>query len=165
VRISVRPAVPADAERIAEIHNEGVEERIATFRAEPRDPADVRAALAADRPFLVAELGGAVVGWAGIGPYEDPNEWYAGIGEAAVYVAREARGAGVGRTLLGVLDEVAEAEGRYKLIAKIFDANLPSIGLFERAGYARVGTHRRHGQLDGEWKDVVVLEKLIGPAA
>jgi phosphinothricin acetyltransferase len=165
VSLAIRPARLGDAERIAEIHNEGVEERIATFRAEPRAPRDVRAALEHGRPLLVAELDGKIAGWAAVGPYEDPNDWYAGIGEATVYVAREARGAGVGGALLAALEETAAAEGRYKLIAKIFDTNLPSLGLFEAAGYRRVGIHRRHGLLDGHWKDVVILEKLLGPAA
>jgi L-amino acid N-acyltransferase YncA len=165
VSLAIRPARSGDAERIAEIHNEGVEERIATFRAEPRAVEDVSAALAADHTLLVAELDGAVAGWASVGPYEDSNDWYTGIGEATVYVAREARGAGVGKALLGALEQAAEAEGRHKLIAKIFDTNLPSLGLFEAGGYRKVGTHRRHGQLDGDWRDVVILEKLIGPAA
>ena len=72
---------------------------------------------------------------------------------------------GSAATLLAALEEAAAADGRYKLIAKIFDTNQPSLRLFERAGYTIVGTHLRHGRLDGEWKDVIVLEKLIGPAA
>ena len=116
-------------------------------------------------PMLVAERDGEVVAWAGIGPYDDASDWYSGIGEAAVYVARDARRGGAGRALLEALEQAAEDDGLYKLIAKIFDTNEPSLRLFERAGYRTVGIHRRHGRLDGEWKDVVVLEKLIGPAA
>lgn len=163
--VRIRPARTGDAVAIAKIHNQGVADRIATFRTEPRPPAEVEQLLAAETLLLVAEREGEVVGWAGLGPYDDPNPWYAGVGEATVYVDRATRGAGAGRELLAALERGAEAEGRYKLIAKIFDTNGPSLRLFERAGYATVGTHRRHGLLDGEWKDVVVLEKLIGPAA
>ena len=163
--LRIREAEAGDAPAITEIHNQGVADRIATFRSEPRAVADVEAAIASGRALLVAARDAVVVGWAGIGPYDDANDWYAGIGEAAVYVAREARGAGVGRELLAALEEAAEADGRYKLIAKIFDTNHPSLRLFERAGYTVVGVHIRHGRLDDEWKDVIVLEKLIGQAA
>jgi phosphinothricin acetyltransferase len=163
--IRIRRATSADTQAIADIHNQGVADRVATFRAEPRALVDVETAIAAETLLLVAEDGDAVVGWAGTGPYDDPNSWYAGVAEATVYVERSARGKGIGRRLLSALERAAEADGRYKLIAKIFDTNEPSLRLFARAGYERVGTHRRHGRLDGKWKDVVVLEKLIGEAA
>ncbi len=158
----IREAAAGDAAAIARIHNEGVADRIATFRAEPRTVADVEATIATGRPLLIAVQDDALIGWAGIGPYDDNSEWYAGIGEAAVYVARDARRGGAGGALLAALEGAAETAGRYKLIAKIFDTNLPSLALFEGAGYRRVGTHIRHGRLGGEWKDVVVLEKLVG---
>jgi phosphinothricin acetyltransferase len=165
VSLAIRRAGAADVEAIADIHNEGVADRVATFREQPRPLGEVEAVIASGRPMLVAERGGEILGWAGLSPYDDASPWYEGIAEAAVYVARAARGAGVGRELLAALEEAAVADGRYKLIAKIFDANEPSLRLFERAGYTMVGTHRRHGRLDGEWKDVVVLEKLIGIGA
>jgi phosphinothricin acetyltransferase len=165
VSLAIRRAGAADVEAIADIHNEGVADRVATCREQPRPLGEVEAVIASGRPMLVAERGGEILGWAGLSPYDDASPWYEGIAEAAVYVARAARGAGVGRELLAALEEAAVADGRYKLIAKIFDANEPSLRLFERAGYTMVGTHRRHGRLDGEWKDVVVLEKLIGIGA
>ncbi len=54
---------------------------------------------------------------------------------------------------------------KFKLVAKVFTTNEASLRLFERMGYQRVGTHFRHGRLRGEWKDVVVLEKLLEPGA
>ena len=163
--LRIRPAASGDAEAIAEIHNQGVAERVATFRPEPRAVEDVRAQMASGRPLLVAEHEGRVVGWAGVGPYDDAAPWYAGVGEATVYVAAAARASGAGRGLLEALERAAESEGRYKLIAKVFDTNEPSLRLFASLGYGRVGVHRRHGRLDGEWKDVVLLEKLLGDAA
>jgi phosphinothricin acetyltransferase len=165
VSVRIRSAQTGDASAIADIHNQGVADRIATFRTEPRPVAEVEQIVAGEALLLVAERDGAIVGWAGLGPYDDPNPWYAGVAEATVYVDRGTRGAGIGRELLAALEHGAEAQGRYKLIAKIFDTNEASLRLFARAGYATVGTHRRHGLLDGEWKDVVVLEKLIGAAA
>ncbi|CAN5217876.1 arsinothricin resistance N-acetyltransferase ArsN1 [soil metagenome] len=162
---TLRNAEPGDAGAIATIHNEGVADRVATLRSEPRTADDVQAVIAGSRPLIVAERHGVVVGWAGVGPYDDRNAWYAGVGEATVYVARAARSSGVGRELVAALEREAAIEGTFKLIAKIFDTNTVSLRLFERAGYRRVGVHRRHGRLDGAWKDVVVLEKLIGDAA
>lgn len=162
--VAVRGALATDAGAIAAIHNEGVADRIATLRAAPREVADVEAAVAAGRPLLVAERRGEVVGWAGVGPYDDRNPWYSGVGEATVYVARSARGARIGALLLDGLEDAAEHGGTFKLIAKVFDTNEASLRLFDRAGYRRVGVHHRHGRLDGAWKDVVVLEKLLSGA-
>ena len=159
--VRIRAAAPGDAEAVAAIHNQGVEDRMATLRTSPRAPGDVLAALAAERPLLVAERDGEVAGWAGIGPYDDRNEWYAGVGEATVYVAREARGTGIGRSLLAALEEAAPQVGYFKLIAKVFESNAASLALFGGAGWDTVGTHRRHGRLDGAWKNVVVLERLL----
>ena len=163
--LAIRRAAAGDVDAIAAIHNEGIADRVATFREHPRPLAEVEAVIESGRPMLVAEREGEIVGWAGLSPYDDASPWYEGIAEAAVYVARAARGGGIGRELLAALEDAAVANGRYKLIAKIFDTNEPSLRLFEQAGYTTVGTHRRHGRLDGEWKDVVVLEKLIGIGA
>ncbi len=161
---TIRAAVPADADSIAAIHNEGVADRVATLRTEPRDTRDVADAIAGPRPLIVAESSGTVVGWAGVGPYDDRNEWYSGVGEATVYIARQARGSGIGGALLAAIEAAAYGAGSFKLIAKVFDTNEPSLRLFAAAGWRVVGTHQRHGLLDGEWKDVVVLEKsLPGP--
>ena len=110
----------------------------------------MRAQTASGRPLLVAEHEGRVVGWAGVGPYDDAAPWYAGVGEATVYVAAAARGSGAGRGLLEALERAAESEGRYKLIAKVFDTNELSLRLFASLGYGRVGVHRRHGRADGK---------------
>src|SRR5690242_5839365 len=96
----VRPATPADAAAVAAIYNEGIADRIATFETRERTPGEVRDWLDDDRrPFLVATLGGAVVGFARVAPYS-ARRVYAGVGEHGVYVARAVRGRGVGRRLL-----------------------------------------------------------------
>ena len=161
--LSIREAGPGDAEAIAAIHDEAVLAGNATLRTEPRPLGDVRAVLGQGHPFLVAEDTGEVVGWASAGPYEESNPYYSGVREAAVYVAGSARGRGAGQALLGALAERAAAANTFKLVAKVFTTNEASLRLFERAGYVEVGTHIRHGQLRGEWKDVVVLEKLLEP--
>lgn len=162
--LELREAELGDAEAIAAIHDEAVVAGNATFRSEPRPLSELEGILAKDHPFLVAVEGEEVVGWTSAAPYEESNPYYSGVREAAVYVSRDARGQGVGGVLLEGLAARVHEEDVFKLVAKVFTTNEASLRLFERAGYSRVGTHVRHGQLRGEWKDVVVLEKLLGEA-
>jgi phosphinothricin acetyltransferase len=80
-------------------------------------------------------------------------------------VARAARGDGLGRRLLEALCEAAEAAGLYKLTSRIFTDNVASRAAHVAAGFEEVGVQRRHGRLDGEWKDCVLVERLLGDAA
>jgi phosphinothricin acetyltransferase len=160
----VRPAEPRDAAAIATIYNQGIEERQATFQTRMHTAADFLDRLARKRPFLVAEGNGDVVAWAAVLPYSDDAAYYEGVGEATMYVERSARRKGVGSRLLDELALAAEQRGFYKLTGKIFTSNRPSIELITNRGYRDVGVHRRHGCLDGEWKDVLVVELLLGEA-
>lgn len=92
--LTLRVAHPADAGAVAEIYNQGIAERNATFETEPRAPADMAGRLQEDPqrfPVLVAEEAGSILGWASIGPYRD-RRCYAGVGEFSVWpsVARSA---------------------------------------------------------------------------
>lgn len=161
----VRDASLADREAVCEIYNVAMAERGSTFETEPRRAADFDERIGAERyPFLVAEADGEVVGWAGLASYS-PRPCYAGIGEASVYVAPEARGRGVGTALAEALAAEAGRNEFHKLIGKLFTDNLASIRLVKRCGFASVGTHRRHGRLDGEWRDVLVVERLLTAAS
>lgn len=90
---------------------------------------------------------------------------YGGVGEYMIYVARRARRHGVGRRLLEAACAEAERGGHWKLVGKLFVGNHASIELARRCGFRDVGVHVRHGQLEGEWRDVLVVERLLGPAA
>jgi phosphinothricin acetyltransferase len=162
----VRVAVAGDAGAIARIYNQGIEDRVATFETEPRTVAQVAATLA-DKggrfPTVVVERDGEVVAWAGAGPYRS-RPCYAGIAEHSVYVDRAARGAGAGRLALDALCQIYAAHGFWKLCSRIFPENVPSLVLHERAGFRAVGTYRRHGRLDGAWRDCVIVERLLGDA-
>ncbi|MEA2228315.1 MAG: hypothetical protein QOF04_1945 [Solirubrobacteraceae bacterium] len=162
--VHVRVARPADAPAIAAIYNEGIADRVATFETRERTADEVRSWLEVPLPLLVAVVDGAVAGWARVSPYTDRCV-YAGVGEHAVYVARSARGRGAGRVLLDGLCTAAEAGGLYKLTSRIFDDNAASIAVHVAAGFDVVGLQRRHGRLDGEWKDCVLVERLLGEAA
>jgi L-amino acid N-acyltransferase YncA len=160
----VRAAAPADAPAIAAIYNEGIADRVATFETRERSTDEVRAWLDDGLPLLVAVDGDSVVGFARVAPYSDRCV-YDGVGEHGVYVARDARGRGAGRRLLDELCAAAEAAGLYKLTSRIFADNEASIAAHTAAGFDVVGVQRRHGRLDGEWKDCVLVERLIGDAA
>ena len=114
---------------------------------------------------MVAEGGGRVVAWASVAPYDEAHEYYAGIGEATLYVDPKARRGGTGRALLTALAAEAERRRYHKLVGKIFASNEASLALVKSCGWREVGVHRRHGRLDGEWRDCVVVERLLGDAA
>jgi phosphinothricin acetyltransferase len=159
----LRAAAAGDAAAVTAIFNEGIAGREATFETRPREPAEVAATIAEGRPFLVAEDAGAVIGFARVSPYSDRCV-YEGVGEFGVYVAGGARGRGVGRALLSALCEEAERRGYYKLTSRIFTSNAASRALHAAAGFEEVGIQRRHGRLEGEWRDCVLVERLLGPA-
>ena len=161
---SIRPATAADAGAVAAIYDEGIEDRLATFETEPRSADDARGWLDEGLPFLVAERGEEVVGFARVSPYSDRCV-YQGVGEHGVYVARSARGGGVGRQLLEALCDEAERAGLYKLTSRVFTDNAASRAVHLAAGFHEVGVQRRHGRLDGRWKDCVLVERLLGDAA
>jgi len=162
--VDIRQAQPSDADSIASIYNEGISERQATFQTRVQDGRDFAARIERGEPMLVAAEDVAVLGAAWIGTYSDGNPYYAGVGEATVYVAGSARRTGIGRVLLDELAALARTTGRHKLVAKIFTTNRASLALFYSCGYRDVGVHLRHGLLDREWKDVAVVELSLDPA-
>jgi L-amino acid N-acyltransferase YncA len=163
--MQVRPAERQDTEAVAAIYNHGIAERQATFETRPRRPHEVAAWLEEGRPFIVAEDDdGTILGFARVSAYSIRRA-YAGVGEHGVYVDPGARGRGVGKRLLDALAERAEAAGYHKLTSRVFTTNHASLALHRAAGFTEVGVQRRHGQLDGEWKDTVLVERLLGEAA
>lgn len=165
--MNTRLAGPADAEAIAAIYNEGIADRIATFETEPRTADQMRRRIVehGDRyPTVVVEREGQVIAWASAGPYRD-RPCYAGVAEHSVYVARQARGQGAGREALEALFRAYEERGFWKLLSRIFPENVGSLALHERAGFRTVGVYERHGRLDGEWRDCVIVERLLGGEA
>ena len=156
-------ASPGDAEAICAIYNAAIDERGSTFETELRSPEAFKERISDNRfPLLVADVGEGPIGWAGLSSYSD-RPCYAGIGECSVYVAAEARGRGIGTALAEALASAAEDNGFHKLIGKLFTDNIASIRLVERCGFTSVGLHRRHGKLDGHWRDVLVVERLLSP--
>ena len=113
---------------------------------------------------LVAELDGKTAGWAALTPSSDRG-CYRGVAENSVYVASWAQGQGVGRGLLEALIARSEAEGIWTLEAGIFPENKASVRLHLGCGFRLVGVRERLGELNGEWRDVLLLERRSGVVA
>jgi phosphinothricin acetyltransferase len=159
--LRTRRATPADAAAIAAIYNEGIADRIATFETEPRTPAQIAEWFSGRRFVIVAEIENEQpVAFAASFPYSD-RPCYSGIGEFSVYVRRDYRGRGAGRTVLAALMEAVTAAGLDKLTSRVFPENLASRALLKRLGFEEIGIHRRHGELDGFWRDCVIVERLL----
>jgi len=159
-RFTTRPANFADAPAIAEIYNQGITDRVATFETEPRAASQIAEWFRPGVLIVVAEAGPEIVAFAASFPYST-RLCYAGIGEHSVYVARKHRGTGAGSAVLSALIDRAQSTGLHKLTSRIFPENLASRALMKRFGFSEIGIHRRHGKLDGEWRDCVVVELLI----
>lgn len=82
-----------------------------------------------------------------------------------MYVERDARGRGVGRAAMTALVAACEGRGFWKLVSRVFPENGASLALLARLGFREVGVYRRHAKLDGKWRDVVIVERLLGEAA
>jgi phosphinothricin acetyltransferase len=162
--LPIRDARPDDAAAIARIYNQGIEDRLATLETQLRTP-DERAAWLAARgprhPVLVAVDDGAVVGWGSLNAF-NPRPAYDHVADFSVYVAREARGRGIGDALLTALEAHAQDLAYHKLVLAAFPHNAAGMRLYERHGFATVGVYREHGMLDGRWVDVVIMEKILG---
>jgi phosphinothricin acetyltransferase len=160
--IHVRAAALSDAPAIAAIYNQGIAERAATFETEPRSAADItdRQAHSDRYPLLVAVDGETVAGWAGLSSYR-PRACSSGIAEFSIYLDRSARGRGIGRDLLNALIASAADRGYWKLVSRIFPFNTASHALCRSCGFREVGVYEKHGCLDGQWLDVIIVERLI----
>jgi phosphinothricin acetyltransferase len=161
--VRVRPATEVDAAAIAEIYNQGIQDRVATYETALRTAEERRAwlrSIAGRYPAIVAAVEAQVVGWAGAGPYST-RECYRGIGEFSVYVRRDWRGHHIGDLLLPVLVAEAERLGLWKLLSRIFLFNEASRALCRKHSFREVGIYEKHGKLDGQWLDVVIVERLI----
>jgi phosphinothricin acetyltransferase len=113
--------------------------------------------------MVVVEAGGRVCAFASAFAYR-PRACYAGVREFSVYVSRDVRGRSFGRIALEALIAAARARGDWKLLSRVFPENTGSMKLLKSLGFREVGRYVRHAKLDGEWRDVVIVEKLIDEA-
>jgi phosphinothricin acetyltransferase len=160
IALQARVAIKADAEAIARIYNQGIEDRVATFETRLRTPHDVESWFDGVHPVVVVMDEGQVIAFASTSTYR-PRDCYAGIAEFSVYTARDARGKGAGRMAMIALISAAEQAGFWKLVSRIFPDNRASLALMRSLGFREVGIYEKHGKLDGIWRDVVIVERII----
>src|SRR5882757_3576738 len=159
--MKTREAAADDAAAIARIYNEGIDDRVATFETRHRTAADVVLWLDGRHPVVVIEDDdGEVIAFAATSVYR-PRDCHAGIAEFSVYASRAARGRGAGRMAMEALFAAARDAGFWKLVSRVFVENTASRALLTTVGFREVGVYERHGQLDGAWRDVVIVEKLL----
>ena len=155
--VELRSLEPDDWPAVAEIYWDGMRDGLATFETEVPtwevwDSSHHRG------HRLVAELLGEVVGWGALAP-ASRRRCYFGVAENSVYVAREARGLGIGRRLLEGLIAGAEAAGIWTIQTSIFPENRASVSLHQKCGFRIVGARERIAKRDGVWRDTVFFER------
>lgn len=148
---------PTDWQQVRSIYLEGIETGQATFERDAPDWERWDAGHLKDCR-LVARAGDLIAGWAALSPVS-ARRVYQGVAEVSVYVRESFRGLGMGRALLDALIECSEQHGLWTLQAGIIVENVASLVLHERCGFREVGLRERIGQLKGEWRNVILLER------
>jgi L-amino acid N-acyltransferase YncA len=155
--VEIRPLEPGDWPAVEDIYAAGIATGDATFETEPPSWEAFDAGRLRDHR-LVAVEDGAVIAWAALAP-TSTRACYAGVVEHSVYVAEHARGRGVGRALMEALVASTDAAGIWTIETGIFPENEASLALHERVGFRVVGRRERIAQLDGVWRDTLLLER------
>lgn len=155
--IAIEAMQTQDWPAVRAIYLEGIATKNATFETdapewEKWDSAHLKSCR------LVARLNGHVIGWAALSPVSSRCV-YAGVAEESIYISEAARGQGVGRKLLTALIEESEKAGLWTIQTGIFPENTVSIHLHERCGFRVLGVREKVGQMDGIWRDVVLMER------
>ena len=158
--MNAREATLADCAEIARIYNQGIDDRVATFETRPRSAEDIRTWFDGSHPIIVVEEDGVVIAFGSTSLYR-PRECYAGIAECSIYVDRAWRGRACGRLALTALHDAARKAGFHKLVSRVFPENRASLAMLDALGWRRAGLYLRHGKLDGLWRDVVIVEKIL----
>lgn len=158
--MKARLATLEDAASLASIYNQGIEERTATFETRPRMKADIEQWFDGKHPVVAVEDDGRVIAFAATFAYRH-RECYAGIAEVSVYVDSASRRKGAGRMALEELIRAADLAGFWKLLSRVFPENTASRTLIRSLGFREVGVYEKHARLDGIWRDVIIVERLI----
>lgn len=159
MNVRLLPLTEAHWPEVRAIYEQGIATGHATFQTKAPDWQDWHAGHLLHCRLVAADAGnGQVLGWAALTPVSGRCV-YAGVAEVSVYVADAARGQGLGRKLLAELVAESEQNGIWTLQAGIFPENAPSRKLHEAAGFRVVGYRERIGQMQGRWRDTMLLER------
>ena len=153
----------SDINSILEIYNQGIEDRISTLETELKDYNYMKDWFDKHKgryKVIVAEHERQIVGWASLNQYNNRCA-YDGVADISVYISREFRGKGIGKKLLVELELLAIQNGFHKMVLFTFPFNQLGQGLYKKMGFREVGVFKNQGILDGEYVDVMAMEKLL----
>ncbi|ASS93828.1 arsinothricin resistance N-acetyltransferase ArsN1 family A [Peribacillus simplex] len=159
----IREAMETDIDSIKEIYNQGIEDRIATLETELKDQTNMEEWFAQHigrYKVIVADQEGEIVGWASLNQYNS-RDAYKGVADLSVYISRDHRGKGIGGLLLQSIEKLAKENDFNKIVLFTFPFNQMGQGLYKKRGYREVGVFKNQGILDGEFVDVMAMEKLL----
>jgi phosphinothricin acetyltransferase len=164
--VRVRAAEESDLAAIREIHNQGIADGNATLDLDPKSEDEVREWYVARSDgrycVIVAEREGRIAGWASLNPYSHRCA-YAGVADLSVYVARAARGSGVGSALLSAVEGFARRADFHKIVLFALAENEAGTRLYRKLGYRDVGVFEEQGRLGGRYVGVAIKEKILRP--
>jgi L-amino acid N-acyltransferase YncA len=164
--ITLRPAAPADIATITEIYADAVLHGTASYELEAPGAAEMakryEKLTSRNYPYLVAELGGRIAGYAYAGPFRERPAYRFTL-EDSVYVDPACKGRGIGRLLLGRLIAESETLGFRQMLAVIGDGSnhRASVRLHEAAGFTHAGTIKGSGFKHGRWLDTVIMQLAL----
>jgi L-amino acid N-acyltransferase YncA len=161
--IVIRKATETDIESIQTIYNEGIEDRIATLETEKKDYCFMKNWFENHNGryhIIVAEEEGEILGWASLNPYNN-RAAYLGVADLSLYISRENRGKGIGGKLLESIQTLAKENDFHKIVLFTFPFNQLGQGLYRNKGFREVGVFKDQGILNGQYVDVMAMEKLL----
>lgn len=155
----IRPYCSDDWPEVERIYAEGIATGLATFETKLK-PQEAWESDSIPGSAIVAEDSAtdSIMGWATLWPISN-RAAYAGVGEVSLYVSTHARGHGAGKALLSTLVSTSEKLGIWTLQASIFEENTRSVALHEKCGFRVVGLREKIGTLNGDWKNIVLMER------
>lgn len=153
-----------DIALITNIYNQGIEDRVATLETSLKSVDEMKDWMTnrsdKHKVLIIEDCNGAVKGWASINTFNS-RCCYSGVADISIYIEREERGKGLGKTLLNYLVKVAQEQGFHKLVLSTFEFNEAGKRLYRSVGFREVGTYINQGTLDGKFVNVTIMEKLL----
>jgi L-amino acid N-acyltransferase YncA len=161
--VRLRDATQADVQRICAIHNQGIEDRVATLDVDPHtldEQLEWFRRHGCRHPVVVAEAAVGIIGWASLNQFS-VRPAYRSVADLSVYVDRDWRGKKIGTLLLRAIEARARSFGYHKIVLSAFPFNQAGMRLYEKFGFRTVGIYHEQGLIDGRWVDTIIMEKLL----
>jgi L-amino acid N-acyltransferase YncA len=156
-QLFIRLMKAEDSEAVLAIYGKGLETRNATFETNVPTWEDWNNNHLFHSRYVALE-NERIIGWSALTPYSK-RMVYQGVAEVSIYIEPDLSGKGIGSTLMDALIQSAKENGIWTLQSSIFPENPGSIALHKKFGFREVGYREKIAQLDGVWRDVVLLEK------